>query len=210
MLEHLTRASAQGSQKDNGIVQHPLQQGLFQQAVLAFTGQRFLEQDTENAEMGVNFLLALVLVYLVMASQFESFLHPFVIIFTLPLGAIGVILALAVTGHTINVVAIIGAVLLITVLATVWFMNAFGIDMQRISLGALIIALGMLVDNAIVVAEGMQIAMRRGKDSRAAADEAVRTGREVVIGPLTPAARREVHLALADDPAVETDLYCFP
>jgi HAE1 family hydrophobic/amphiphilic exporter-1 len=56
--------------------------------------------------------LAIFLVYLVMASQFESFLHPFVIIFTLPLGAIGVILALAVTGHTINVVAIIGAVML--------------------------------------------------------------------------------------------------
>ena len=56
--------------------------------------------------------LAIFLVYLVMASQFESFLHPFVIIFTLPLGAIGVILALAITGHTINVVAIIGAVML--------------------------------------------------------------------------------------------------
>jgi HAE1 family hydrophobic/amphiphilic exporter-1 len=56
--------------------------------------------------------LAIFLVYLVMASQFESFLHPFVIIFTLPLGAIGVILALTVTGHTINVVAIIGAVML--------------------------------------------------------------------------------------------------
>jgi HAE1 family hydrophobic/amphiphilic exporter-1 len=56
--------------------------------------------------------LAIFLVYLVMASQFESFLHPFVIVFTLPLGAIGVILALAVTGNTINVVAIIGAVML--------------------------------------------------------------------------------------------------
>ncbi len=56
--------------------------------------------------------LAIFLVYLVMASQFESFLHPFVIIFTLPLGAIGVIGALALTGQTINVVALIGAVML--------------------------------------------------------------------------------------------------
>jgi HAE1 family hydrophobic/amphiphilic exporter-1 len=56
--------------------------------------------------------LAIFLVYLVMASQFESFLHPFVIIFTLPLGAIGVILALTLTGNTISVVAIIGAVML--------------------------------------------------------------------------------------------------
>lgn len=38
-----------------------------------------------------------------------------------------------------------------------------------------------------------------------AADEAVRTGREVVLGPLTPAARRDIHLALADDPTVETE-----
>jgi HAE1 family hydrophobic/amphiphilic exporter-1 len=56
--------------------------------------------------------LAIFLVYLVMASQFESFFHPFVIIFTLPLGAIGVIAALALTGQTVNVVAIIGAVML--------------------------------------------------------------------------------------------------
>jgi multidrug efflux pump subunit AcrB len=44
--------------------------------------------------------------------------------------------------------------------------------MERISLGALIIAMGMLVDNAIVVAEGMQIAMLRGRTSREAADDA--------------------------------------
>jgi spoIIIJ-associated protein len=40
--------------------------------------------------------------------------------------------------------------------------------------------------------------------AEAAADEAVRTRTEVVLGPLTPAARREIHLALADDPGVET------
>ncbi len=56
--------------------------------------------------------LAIFLVYLVMASQFESFLHPLVIIFTLPLGAIGVVAALGLTGRPINVVAMIGAVML--------------------------------------------------------------------------------------------------
>jgi HAE1 family hydrophobic/amphiphilic exporter-1 len=56
--------------------------------------------------------LAIFLVYLVMASQFESFLHPFVIIFTLPLGAIGVVLALVLSGNSVNVVALIGAVML--------------------------------------------------------------------------------------------------
>lgn len=56
--------------------------------------------------------LAIFLVYLVMASQFESFLHPLVIIFTLPLGAIGVVIALALTGRSISVVAMIGIVML--------------------------------------------------------------------------------------------------
>jgi len=56
--------------------------------------------------------LAVFLVYLVMASQFESFLHPFVIIFSLPLGAVGVVGALLLTGRTINVVAMIGMVML--------------------------------------------------------------------------------------------------
>ena len=68
---------------------------------------------------------------------------------------------------------IIGAVLLITVLATIWFMNANGIDMQRISLGALIIALGMLVDNAIVVAEGMLVKIKGGEEPLAAARDTV-------------------------------------
>lgn len=67
---------------------------------------------------------------------------------------------------------VVGVTLLLTVVGTLFFMSVFSIEMERISLGALIIAMGMLVDNAIVVAEGMQIAMRRGKDSRAAADEA--------------------------------------
>ncbi|MFP7672552.1 efflux RND transporter permease subunit [Marivita sp. S0852] len=67
---------------------------------------------------------------------------------------------------------VVGSTLLLTVVGTLFFMSIFSIEMERISLGALIIAMGMLVDNAIVVAEGMQIAMRRGKSSREAADEA--------------------------------------
>jgi len=56
--------------------------------------------------------LAIFLVYLVMASQFESILHPFVVIFSVPLGAVGAVAALAITGNSINVVALIGAVML--------------------------------------------------------------------------------------------------
>jgi HAE1 family hydrophobic/amphiphilic exporter-1 len=72
--------------------------------------EKELQESFESLTLAMG--LAIFLVYLVMASLFESFLHPFVIIFTLPLGAIGVIGALALTGHTINVVAIIGAVML--------------------------------------------------------------------------------------------------
>jgi len=67
---------------------------------------------------------------------------------------------------------VVGATLLLTVVGTVFFMAIFGIEMERISLGALIIAMGMLVDNAIVVAEGMQLKMLAGRSSREAADEA--------------------------------------
>jgi HAE1 family hydrophobic/amphiphilic exporter-1 len=73
----------------------------------------------QNEEMAVSFrslrfalLLAIFLVYLVMASQFESFLHPFVIIFTIPLALIGAILALWITASTISVVVFIGLILL--------------------------------------------------------------------------------------------------
>ncbi|WP_439102387.1 efflux RND transporter permease subunit [Congregibacter sp.] len=68
---------------------------------------------------------------------------------------------------------IIGSVLLITVSGTLLLMYLFGIELQRISLGALVIALGMLVDNAIVVAEGMQVRMQSGMKAIEAATEAV-------------------------------------
>lgn len=67
---------------------------------------------------------------------------------------------------------VVGSTLLLTVVGTLLFMALFSIEMERISLGALIIAMGMLVDNAIVVAEGIQISMLKGKNSRDAADEA--------------------------------------
>ncbi|TYC63306.1 efflux RND transporter permease subunit [Rhodobacterales bacterium] len=68
---------------------------------------------------------------------------------------------------------VVGTVLLLTVMATVLFMRLFAIEMERISLGALIIAMGMLVDNAIVVAEGMMINMQRGQKAIEAASRVV-------------------------------------
>ncbi|WP_411887552.1 efflux RND transporter permease subunit [Hydrocarboniphaga effusa] len=75
------------------------------------TGQ---SEEMEVSFRSLQFALALAvfLVYLVMASQFESLVHPFVILFTIPLAAIGAIVALYVTGSIINVVALIGMIIL--------------------------------------------------------------------------------------------------
>ncbi|MCI2260882.1 efflux RND transporter permease subunit [Xanthomonas indica] len=59
------------------------------------------------------FGLAVFLVYLVMASQFESLLHPFVILFTIPLALVGAVLALLLTGKPVSVVVFIGLILLV-------------------------------------------------------------------------------------------------
>ncbi len=59
------------------------------------------------------FGLAIFLVYLVMASQFESLLHPFVILFTIPLALVGAVLALLLTRSTVSVVVFIGLILLV-------------------------------------------------------------------------------------------------
>jgi HAE1 family hydrophobic/amphiphilic exporter-1 len=84
--------------------------------------------------------LAIFLVYLVMASEFESILHPFVVMFTVPLGAIGAILALVLTGNTISVVALIGGVMLA----------------------------GIVVNNAIVLIDSVNQHRQRGLDRREA------------------------------------------
>jgi multidrug efflux pump subunit AcrB len=66
---------------------------------------------------------------------------------------------------------VIGAILLLTVLGTLLFMFIFNISLQRISLGALVIALGMLVDNAIVVVEGVLVSSQKGIGVRKAAND---------------------------------------
>ncbi len=58
-------------------------------------------------------LMSLILVFIVMASQFESFTMPFIIMFSIPFAFTGVMLALFITGSTLNIVAGLGAVLLI-------------------------------------------------------------------------------------------------
>lgn len=77
---------------------------------------------------------------------------------------------------------IIGIVLLLTILATLICMYAMDITLQRISLRALVIALGMLVDNAIVVAEGIAIKSREGMDTVSAAEKTVQESQWPLLG----------------------------
>jgi HAE1 family hydrophobic/amphiphilic exporter-1 len=75
------------------------------------SGQSEEMQDSFRS-MQFALALAIFLVYLVMASQFESLIHPFVILFTIPLALVGAVLALFITGTTINIVAFIGVIML--------------------------------------------------------------------------------------------------
>ena len=68
---------------------------------------------------------------------------------------------------------LMGVILLLTILGTFMVMRILGIDLNIISLGALILALGMLVDNAIVVTEGILIRVQQGMQRKAAALETV-------------------------------------
>ncbi|MCY0964035.1 efflux RND transporter permease subunit [Parathalassolituus penaei] len=77
---------------------------------------------------------------------------------------------------------IIGAILLLTILGTLIVMKALAIDLHRISLGALIIALGMLVDNALVITEGIMIGLQRGQSRLYAAWAIVHQTRWPLLG----------------------------
>jgi HAE1 family hydrophobic/amphiphilic exporter-1 len=93
------------------------------------------------------FALAVFLVYLVMASQFESLLHPLVILFTIPMGLIGAVWGLFATGATLNAVALIGLIMLA----------------------------GIVVNNAIVLIDAINQARERGAEKLDAIVEAGRT-----------------------------------
>jgi HAE1 family hydrophobic/amphiphilic exporter-1 len=79
---------------------------------IAFGGQSE-ELDRSRNSLFFAFALAIFLVYLVMASQFESLLHPFVILFSIPLAMVGAVLALWLSGSPVSVVVFIGLILLV-------------------------------------------------------------------------------------------------
>jgi HAE1 family hydrophobic/amphiphilic exporter-1 len=104
------------------------------------------------------FALAVLLVYMVMASQFEHFVHPFIIMFTVPLGIIGVIVGLFVTGRTLSIAALIGVIMLA----------------------------GIAVNNGIVMIDYINQLIKRGVDRKQAIlDGATTRLRAVLLTALT-------------------------
>ncbi|MBY5990871.1 efflux RND transporter permease subunit [Ferrimonas balearica] len=69
--------------------------------------------------------------------------------------------------------SIVGVSLLLSILLTLIYMNLAGVDLQRVSLGAFILALGMLVDNAIVITDLFQAKLKAGQERLQAAQESV-------------------------------------
>lgn len=96
--------------------------------------------------------------------------------------AVGIVILVLLVFMGIRSGILIGLILLLTILGTFIVMDYFNINLQRISLGGLIIALGMLVDNAIVVTEGILIGLQRGMTKIQAASSVVKQTKWPLLG----------------------------
>ncbi|MBP8781054.1 MAG: efflux RND transporter permease subunit [Paludibacteraceae bacterium] len=83
------------------------------QGVQVQVGGDYETQQESFADIATLFLLIVILVYIVMASQFESFSKPFIIMMSVPFAITGVILALLITGTSLNLIGALGVVLLV-------------------------------------------------------------------------------------------------
>ncbi len=104
--------------------------------VLAELGGQVDEMQVSFASLRFALGLAVFLVYLVMAATFESLIHPFVVLFTVPLALVGVVAGLLITGTEVSVIVLIGVVMLV----------------------------GIVVNNAIVLIDTVNQQRRAGRD----------------------------------------------
>ncbi|WP_308546784.1 efflux RND transporter permease subunit [uncultured Pantoea sp.] len=100
---------------------------------------------------------------------------------------------------------VIAASLALNVLGTLLIMNLFSLELQRISLGALIISLSMLVDNAIVVVEGVKIDHQRGQPLQQAMNRMIRRSALPLLGATVIAIIAFAPIGLSQD---STGEYC--
>lgn len=116
--ERMVTVSSDLFGRDLGSVMQDIQDKMDQELILPsgysvdYGGES--EQMVEAfGNLGYALILAVVLVYMVLAAQFESFLYPFIIMFSVPLLFIGVVFGLLVTGRSISITAIIGVITLV-------------------------------------------------------------------------------------------------
>ena len=128
-------------------VQAALDKMALPQGVLVQVGGDFEEQQKAFAELQIGLLLALLMVYMVMAAQFERLIDPLVIMFAVPFATVGVLTALHATGTTFNVNSYIGIILLV----------------------------GIVVNNAIVLVDYINLKIR--EEGLSIADAVVYAGR---------------------------------
>jgi multidrug efflux pump subunit AcrB len=94
---------------------------------------------------------------------------------------------------------LIGFILAVTISGTFIFMGPWNVALERISLGALIIALGMLVDNAIVVVDGMLVRIEQGREPEEAAREVVAQTALPLLGATAVAIMAFAAIGLSED-----------
>ncbi|MGL6313742.1 efflux RND transporter permease subunit [Vibrio sp. WXL103] len=113
--------------------------------------------------------------------------------------AVGIVIIVLLFAMGLRSGLIIGAVLLLTVFGTFILMSYNDIELHRISLGALIIALGMLVDNAIVVVEGILVGMKKGRTKLQAATDIVKQTQWPLLGATVIAITAFAPIGLSED-----------
>ncbi len=144
-----------------------------------------VEVGGENEEMRRSFRdlsfafgLAILLVYMILAAQFESFVHPFTILMAVPLALVGAVLALALTGQGLNTMSLIGVVILVGIVVNdaivkVDFINqgrARGLSLRDAILEAGEVRLRPIVMTTVTTVLGllpMALGIGRGADLRA-------------------------------------------
>ncbi|MEF1187478.1 efflux RND transporter permease subunit, partial [Vibrio sinaloensis] len=113
--------------------------------------------------------------------------------------AVGIVIIVLLFAMGLRSGIIIGAVLLLTVFGTFIMMKQNDVELHRISLGALIIALGMLVDNAIVVVEGILVGLKKGKTKLQAAVDIVKQTQWPLLGATIIAITAFAPIGLSED-----------
>lgn len=113
--------------------------------------------------------------------------------------AVGIVIIVLLFTMGLRSGVIIGVVLLLTVFGTFILMNYNNVELHRISLGALIIALGMLVDNAIVIVEGILVGLKKGKTKLQAAVDITKQTQWPLLGATIIAITAFAPIGLSQD-----------